>query len=76
MPFYQLPIPREGKQLMQPLRPPPQKATVFCVRMSMSVFLCYSINLAGCLFDRRNSWQMWENYAEVAADVGNFAQVG
>ncbi|KAJ8425179.1 hypothetical protein Cgig2_010788 [Carnegiea gigantea] len=25
---------------------------------------------------KRNSWQMWENYAEVAADVGNFAQVG
>lgn len=23
---------------------------------------------------KRNSWQMWENYAEVAADVGNFAQ--
>lgn len=23
---------------------------------------------------KRNSWQMWENYGQVAADVGNFAQ--
>ncbi|GAB4853470.1 hypothetical protein Ancab_017660 [Ancistrocladus abbreviatus] len=23
---------------------------------------------------KRNSWQMWENYSHVAADVGNFAQ--
>jgi hypothetical protein len=25
--------------------------------------------------DRRNSWQMWENFAEVAMDISNFGQV-
>jgi hypothetical protein len=25
--------------------------------------------------DRRNSWQMWENFAEVALDISNFGQV-
>ncbi|KAL7124341.1 hypothetical protein ABFS83_14G042200 [Erythranthe nasuta] len=24
---------------------------------------------------KRNSWQMWENYGQVAADIGNFGQV-
>lgn len=26
-------------------------------------------------FYRRNSWQMWENFSRVAADIGNFSQV-
>lgn len=25
--------------------------------------------------DRRNSWQMWENFAEVALDISSFGQV-
>ena len=28
-----------------------------------------------CFGDRRDSWQMWENYSHVALDVGNIGQV-